>query len=461
MIHALLGALLLGIATPNYASLMKSGHVPGMQVLVIQDGKVASNTSYGVRNLATGQPVDEHTRFEIGSITKQFTAAAILQLRDAGKLSLDDKLGKYFPQYARAKDVTLRQMLFQISGIPNFTSVKAFNAMIKVVNGRYAMTQPGSLAGVLDLIKGKPLDFTPGTKWEYSNSNYFLLGEIVASVGKMPWEQYIAQNIFSKAGMTESAFMKDETKIPDMATGYVFEKGRYIPTGDFNGWAQGAGAIVSTAGDLAKWDAAFFGNRIVPAQDVALITSAGPVPAIGKTYYGFGWLLDAYDGQARVWHNGGTMGFNASNQVYPAVGQTVIVLASAGHVADRLAERTFDSLHPDLAAATAKPAEGEDFAVTARIKAIYAQLMSEKPDRSQFTEQANKAFTPALLSMTKTQLSSLGEPTTWVFKGKTSVGNLTAYRYRVMFSGGMVLAVIMTVDKTNKIAGYAFAPATD
>ena len=473
MLHAFFAAALLAVASaptpaasaapalPDYPALMKAAKVPGMQVLVIRDGAVASNTSYGVRDIGTNAPVDENTHFEIGSITKQFTAAAILQLRDAGKLSLDDKLGKYFPQYARAKDITLRQMLLQISGIPDFTDVKPFGAMIKKVSGRYIVTKHGSLAGVIALIKNMPLDFKPGTKWEYSNSNYFLLGEVVAKVAKMPWEQYIAQNIFAKAGMTQSAFMKDEPHIADMATGYVIENGKDVPGGNFNGWAEGAGGIVSTASDMAKWDLAFFGGKVIPAQDVALATSPGALPAMGKSHYGFGWLVDTYDGQSRLWHNGGTLGFNASLQTYPALGQTIIVLSSAGLGADSIAQTTFDALHPDLAAANAKPAVGEDAAITARIKTIYAQLLSGKPDRSQFNDAANKAFTPQIIAAADAQLGQLGDPTSWVFKAKRTQGGLTAYRYRVTYASGTVLSIVMAIDKDNKVAAYFFTAASD
>lgn len=438
--------------------MMKVMKVPGMVVLLLDHGTVVSDTAYGLKNVQSGAPVGEHTRFEIGSITKQFTAAAILQLKEAGKLSLDDRLGKYVPQYAAARNVTLRQMLLQISGIPNFTDTKAFGKLIVERNGRYVVTKRGSVDGVIALIQNKKLDFTPGTQWEYSNSNYYLLGRIVELTSGESWPQYISAHIFAPAGMTESSFMENEASVPDMATGYVYDKGHFVPAGSFNGWAGGAGTIVSTASDLAKWDLAFFAGKIIPSNDVKLMTSPGKLPALNG-HYGFGWVIDTYDGQPRIWHNGGTLGFNASNQIYPDQQQAVIVLTNTAGGADALADRTFSALHPDLAVAQSTPAPKEDPAVTARAKALWAQFVAGKPDRSQFTDDMNKALTPQVVAGAAQQFSTLGNATSWTYTGKNAEAGATTYAYRVTFSSGVSLDVFMSVDSSNKIAGYLAKPS--
>src|SRR5579884_3298578 len=335
MMHALLLASALAAGSADYSGLMKAMHVPGMVVVVLDHGRVVQDQAFGVKNVERQDAVDVHTRFEIGSITKQFTAAAVLQLQERGKLSLDDTLGKYVPQYLAGRNVTLRQMLLQISGIPNYTDTKAFQAFVQKRNGRYVLTQPGNLSGVLALIQHHKLDFAPGTKWEYSNSNYYLLGRVIEVASGMPWSAYIRTNIFEPAGMTESGFMENEAQIADMATGYTMDKkARYVPVASFHGWAGGAGTIVSTAGDLAKWDTALFGGKIVDAADLKLMTTPGMLPAIGNGHYAFGWLVDTYDGQPRIWHNGGTLGFNSSNQLFPDVSQAVIVVTNMAAGAD-------------------------------------------------------------------------------------------------------------------------------
>jgi len=440
-----------------------------MVVLVVDHGQIVQNAAFGVRNLATKAPVDTDTRFEIGSITKQFTAAAILQLKEQRKLSLDDTLGKYIPQYAPGANITLRQMLLQISGIPSYTDVPGFAKMISITqSGTYTISQPGSIEGVLGLIKNMPLDFASGTKWEYSNSNYYLLGHIVEIVSGQTWSSYISENIFKPAGMTQSSFIENEASIPDMATGYALVKNNLMPVASFNGWAWGAGRIVSQAGDLAKCDAALVAGKIISPQDLALMTAPGTLPAGRLGHYGFGWVVDSYDSQPRIWHNGATLGFNATNQLYPSSQQAVIVLTNFGGGADQIADNTFDGLHPDLAAA-AKAADaaaakisapGEDPAVTARAKSIWNQFITGKLDRSQLSDSTNAALTPEVVAGTRAQFASLGSATSWTYRGKQAAGEITNYVYRVAFTSGTVLNIIMSVDGSGKIAGYLAQPSS-
>ncbi|HET9095065.1 MAG TPA: serine hydrolase, partial [Candidatus Baltobacteraceae bacterium] len=313
-----------------------------------------------------------------------------------------------------------------------------------------------SFDAVLAMIANKPLDFKPGSKWAYSNTNYVLLGHIVAIVSGVPWQTYIREHVFAPAGMTESAFMEDEPKLADMATGYTKYKGTLMPTGSFDGWARGAGAIVSTASDLAKWDVALFDGKIVAPADVRLMTSPGPLPSGADAHYGFGWMVDSFDGQPRVWHNGGTMGFLSQNDVYPALQQAVIVLQSfTGANPATVADAAFDALHPTLAAAKLKPVAGEDPAVTARAKKVWQELLAGVVDRAQFDASMNKALTPAMLQQGTAQLKALGPATTWTYAGEVKQGALTAYMYHLAFSSGAQLTLVMSVDANGKIAGFA------
>ena len=212
---------------------------------------------------------------------------------------------------------------------------------------------------------------------------------------------------------------------------------------------------------MAKWDAALFGGKIVSAADLAAMTHPGAFPALNaQTRYGYGWLVDAYDGQPRLWHNGGTLGFAASNHVYPALRQTIIVLENnATSSSDAVADAVFDALHPDLAAAAAPaPAPGEDPAVTARAKRVWDELMSGRIDRSQFTDRFNATLTDAVLPQATAQLRTLGTPSSWLFTGKTAVPGATAYDYRLTFANGVSLTVTMTIADDGKVAGYSAHP---
>ncbi|HZY98352.1 MAG TPA: serine hydrolase domain-containing protein, partial [Candidatus Baltobacteraceae bacterium] len=273
--------------------------IPGVAIAVIRDGHLVFNREYGVRNVAKGEPVTQNTAFEIGSITKQFTAAAILQLKERGKLKLTDRLGKYIPEYPRAKNVTIEQMLHMTSGIPDH--INDVPGAVQAIS-----SSEGSLDSVLASIENLPLRHKPGTVSEYSNTNYLLLGTIVARVSHMPYHDYIAKNIFAPTHMVHSAFLKDENALPNMAKGYaVSPTGTLQPVGHIGyGWSGGAGSIVSTTGDMALWDDAFFDGRILSKTDVKLATT--PLYINGtSTGYAFGWEDDTVDGLPIISHGGG------------------------------------------------------------------------------------------------------------------------------------------------------------
>ncbi len=447
-------------SAPTPLAVMHAQGVPGAEVVIVDHGRVVTDAAYGVKNVDSQQPVDVHTRFEIGSITKQFTAAAILQLKEQGRLSLDDRLGKYVPQYRQGRNITLRQLLMQVSGIPNYTDTKAFRKLIALHGTTIAIARRGSFAAMLAMIARLPLHFKPGTKWEYSNTNYALLGRVVEIASGMTWQRYVRTHIFAPAGMRESGFMREEAHIADMATGYTQYHGHLHPTSNFVGWAFSAGAIVSTASDLAKWDAALLGGKLVNAADLHAMLTPGALPAGGPhSHYAFGWVVDHYDGQLRIWHNGGTLGFSAINEIYPHDGERIIVLTNlSSGVADTMADAVFNQLHPRLAARSNAAVAGEDPAVTARAKALLAQFESGNLDRTQFDAAMNAAMTPAVVAGAKAQFAALGMPSVWVYRGKRVESGTTTYAYRVTFAGGTQLNVYMSVDAQGKVAGYLLSP---
>lgn len=458
MLAALLLVPLAAAAQENEAiassavTALKVSRAPGASIAVAEHGKVVFQQAFGVKNLDSHAPVDRQTGFEIGSVTKQFTAAAILQLKEQGKLSLSDPLGKYVPQYAAGKKVTIEQLLWQVSGIPNYTEVNHFVQI--------ATTRPGSLDAVLALIKGKPLQFAPGTKWAYSNTNYYLLGRVVEVASGMPWETYLRTHIFAPANMTHSTFMKDERAVADMATGYEQKKDAFNPSPPFNGWAAGAGEIVSTADDLLKWDRALFAGELISAADLQLMTRPGRLRNGKSTGYGFGWEIDTHDTTTRIAHSGGTFGFAAQNEVYPKLGEAIVVLQNSSAASpDIVSSQVFSAVNPELAKNENRSFAGEDTAVTARAKQTWQLFISGKPDRSQLTAEMNKAITPQVLAGAAQQFRPLGSPQAWVYRGKKTSAGATAYEYLVTFSSGVKVNVTMTLDESGKIAGYDVSPA--
>jgi CubicO group peptidase (beta-lactamase class C family) len=347
--------------------------------------------------------------------------------------------------------VTLRQLLWQVTGIPNFTARKGFQS--------YATTHPGGIEGVLDLIRAKPLEFTPGTKWMYSNSNYALLGQVVAVASGESLEAYIREHIFGPVGMTHSTFIVDERGLSDVATGYTRVDGARASSPPMGNWALGAGSIVSTAEDLAKWDDAFFGGRVIAPADVKLATTPGRLANGSPTDYGFGWEIDSHDGQPCIEHNGGTFGFASVNQNFPGLGEQIIVLVNdVGAGPTSIAAAAFDALNPEVVSTADLPVAGEDTAITKLAQQWWTALMSGKVDRSRLTPAMSKALTPTVLSASGAQLRAFGEPVRWIYRGEQEVSGATVYRYRVAFGSGTMFNVIMALAPDGKLAGYVTRP---
>lgn len=427
---------------------MTAMHIPGMALAVVRDGNVVYRKGFGVKNAATKAPVEASTTFEIGSVTKQFTATAVLQLAEQGKLRLDDPLGKYVTAYGPAREVTIRQLLNQVTGIPNYTDAGRFESIA-------AQTKP-SFARMIGLIAKKPPAFAPGTKWAYSNTNYVLLGKVVEAASHESYSAYVFDHVIKPAGMNHTVTMDEERGSSTVATGYrPTPKGGLAPAPAFGaGWAWSAGYLVSNVDDLAKWDDAFFGGKIISPGDVNLATTPFRLPDGKSTGYGMGWIDDTQDGQRRIWHNGGTFGFSAANVTYPDEHVAIIVLANALVPTQAIAARVFEVLYPP----SIKAAAGEDSKITARAKDLIRRFQTGNIDRSALDKRMNDALTPAIVDSVKAQLSALGDPARVTFSSKTAVGTSTVYVYRVDFASAS-LNLQLSIDAAGKINGAFFKPA--
>ena len=426
----------------------------GMVIGVAKNGKLVYEHAYGTADVS-GAPLTAESAFEIGSITKQFTSAAILQLIEAKKLSLNDPLGKYVPTYTAGRNITVRQLLNQVTGIPEYVGTVFENPP----------KEAGTFEGILKLIIDKPLDFAPGTKWAYSNTNYVMLGHIIELVSHQSYDAYIHDHIFVPAGMTHSTTWSGESQIANFPAGYAFKEGKLRPAIALDsGWAYSAGDIVSTVSDMLKWDNAFFGGKIISLRDVKLATTASRLPDGKSTQYGFGWIVDQAAGHPRIWHNGGTAGFLASNMTFPKDHLTLIAFENNadGVAPEMMTTNAFAAIDPSAAAAIAaaenKPAKNENAAITARAKEWIRRTQTGDVDRTQLTQTMSDALTPEIVAAAKAQLAALGEPTSIVYKGKGEIspGNMT-YGYRVTFASTSLMCYI-TFDKDAKISGLLFRP---
>ena len=299
-------------------------------VLVAQNGKILLDKGYGFANLEWEVPNTPTTKFRLGSITKQFTAASILLLEERGKLKVEDPVKKYMPDAPAAWDkITIFHVLTHTSGIPSFTSFPDY-----ATKQAQAMT-PQQL---VDWFKDKPLEFEPGTKWNYSNSGYVLLGYLIEKISGQTYADFVQQNIFTPLGMKDSGYDSNSALIAHRASGYTPGKNGIENTGFINmSIPLSAGALYSTTEDLLRWEEGLFGGKVLKPESLAKMITPF------KNAYAFGLGVRTQLGHKIITHNGGIDGFNTCLAYYPDDKLVVAVLANlngpfAGQIADKLGQ---------------------------------------------------------------------------------------------------------------------------
>jgi CubicO group peptidase (beta-lactamase class C family) len=305
-------------------------------VLVARADAVILSKGYGSANLEWNLPNTPSTKFRIGSITKQFTAASILLLAERGKLALDDPIKKHYSIAPPAWDaITIRHLLTHTSGIPNHTSFPEFQQ-----TGHLRPTTPEQ---TIASFRDKPLDFAPGERMSYSNSGYVLLGHLVERSSGQSYADYLRANVFEPLGMKDSGYDSSATIIPNRAAGYTMTASgiRNAAYVDMT-VPHGAGGLYSTTEDLLRWTQGLFGGRLLSADSLAKMTTPF------KNNYAFGVVVSDVGGRKVVQHNGGIQGFNTDLRFYPDTRITVAVLANLnGPAAGQLAGQLGALAHGD------------------------------------------------------------------------------------------------------------------
>ncbi len=321
-----------------FASL-KSATAPGAAALVVYRGRVVFRRGHGVTDLRTLQQIDERTNFRLASFTKQFTAACIMLLAREGKLSYDDHLTHFFPEFpAYGNSITVRNLLNHTSGLQDYEDL---------LSQQYPNTPPEKIpqildAGVLKLLEQQTtVKFPAGTKWEYSNSGYAVLAMIVEKVSGKPFGEFLQKRIFTPLQMTNTlAYERGESRgrseVPHRAYGHTRQDDGWHETDQSPTSAVlGDGGIYSSLDDLAKWDRALRLHTLLSEAEMQpALTPVQPAEGPAKSpegatvSYGFGWFLDPYQGHRRMSHNGETIGFRTTIQRFPDDQLTIIILAN-------------------------------------------------------------------------------------------------------------------------------------
>ena len=294
-------------------------------VLVVDGDKVLLDKGYGMASVEWGIPNTPDAKFRLGSLTKQFTATLVLLLQQDGKLNIADPVSKYLPDTPKAwEKITLAELLGHTSGIPNFTGEKDFHSWAQ---------SPHTVDEELKFFKDKPLDFEPGSKFTYSNSNFEVLGAVIEKVSGESYRDLLQERIFDPLGMKDTGLDGDDLLLPKRAEGYSPGKtGLVVARSESMTVPWAAGAMYSTTGDLLKWEHALFGGKVLLAESLKLMTTAG------KGDYGLGVSLETVDGLKVVDHGGSIEGFNTFLSYVPERRIAIAVLSNVnGGAPDKMA----------------------------------------------------------------------------------------------------------------------------
>lgn len=296
---------------------------PGAAVIVVRDGKVLFQSAYGEADLRTGEPVTTGTVFHLASVGKQMTAVAILQLAERGKLKLDDPVARHLPELKGwAEKVTIRHLLLHTGGLPD-----TYDALEERGG------TPGNASALKLLARWKRLDFAPGTRQDYSNTGYDVLGSLIERVSGQSFDAYMQQHVFGPAGMKDT-FAWDEARRARSrhARGYDWDEDRWVLDDESPlNRLHGSGSVSSTVEDMARYDKALFGGKLVGEASLAEMFKPGRLANGQAIPYGFGWEIDRDEESGLLYegHSGAWMGFGSYYLHYPDKKLSVIVLANS------------------------------------------------------------------------------------------------------------------------------------
>jgi D-alanyl-D-alanine carboxypeptidase len=346
-------------------------HVPGMTVGIVKGGKLVSQRAYGVADLELNAPTTKDDVFQIGSITKQFTAFAAMILVEEGKIGLDDPVSKYIPEAPESwQKIKIRNLLYQNSGLKDYVFFPGIGLADEFDKAKW-----------IDTMIKQPLDFEPGLAWAYSNSNYALMGWIIEKAAGKPYAEFVTERMLKPLGMTHTRYDNSDLVIPRRSHGYFYMDNQHVRAKSGGMTVNSDGSLISNLEDMAKWDACLRERKILKPTSYDLIWSPGRLNSGRKRFYGMGWNLTTPGAPSYVGHGGNSVGYSAGFARYTDAGITVIVLAnlypiSGEPTARKIAELYDKSLVIKVPSETADPNASR----TEKIKAALAALGAGKAD---------------------------------------------------------------------------------
>jgi D-alanyl-D-alanine carboxypeptidase len=422
--------------------------VPSASVAIVQHGQIVYTHAYGKAKLDPDVAATPAMRYSIGSISKQFTAAAILLLEQQGKLSVDDPVSKYLPDLTRASEITIRMLLSHTSGYQDYWPEDYLMP---------PMREATSAQHILDVWGKKPLDFDPGSRWQYSNTNFVIAGRIVEMISGSELMPFLQQNVFKPLDM-QAVWNSDAQKLGDTdAAGYIrYALGPLRPAPkEGRGWMFAAGELAMPAYDLSQWNISVMNRSLLSAKSYEEMADAVKLKDGSSSHYALGLFVRNIKGHTVYEHSGEVSGFVSENMVFPDDKAAIAVLTNqdASPAASAIAQAIIPlilDIAPDQSAGRAEQQARE----------IFVGLQQGRIDRSLYTENCSAYFDEQALADFKSSLKPLGEPSVFKQVAESLRGGMSFHAFRVEFPNNpQHLEVTTYTMPDGKLEQYLVIPA--
>jgi len=400
-------------------------NIPGAVVAVLKNGILIKTAAYGFTDLTRSTPVTVDTVFRLQSISKQFTATAVMMLIEEGKIRLDGLVKTYIEATPAAWDtMTVRHLLTQTSGLRDFVNEAARDLTLEATEGEW-----------LASVASQSLKFRPGAQWDYSNTNYLVLGAIIRKVTGQWYGDTLATRIFEPLGMTRTSIARDRDAA---AKGFTRSQGGVLPsradaTLAMSVLSYAGGGVQSTVMDLAKWEMALRAGRLLQRESFQQMWTPGTLNDGTKTRYGFGWEIDAVGSHRHIWHAGIWTGFAAQIDRFPDDDLSVIVLTNLDDAApDRISRAVAAAFVPGLAAPRDEAISDREPAVTARLQDVLRRGAEGTLRQEDFTPSL-WTYLSGNAAQVQRDFVSLGTIQNLTLVERTAEDGSRSYRYRARF----------------------------
>jgi D-alanyl-D-alanine carboxypeptidase len=416
--------------------ILASTSAPSVSLAVVSGNQIAYVKAYGDGRLQPLTPANTAMRYPIGSVSKQFLACAMLLLAEDGKLSLSDSVGRYLPSLTQANDVTIRELLSHTSGYEDYYPLDYVAPF---------MLHPVTPDDILNRFAKKPLNFQPGTEWQYSNTNYAIAGRILEKVTGAPLMTFLRARIFEPLGMRSAVDLDHQILTASDAAGYTrFGLGpARAARPEARGWLFSAGELAMTAHDLAVWDQSLLEGKLLKPSSLMEMIRAVPLTNGAPTNYGLGVGVSSANGFPRLQHGGAVSGFVSFNEVWLDQGAAVAVLTNLD--GSPAAYDVANKIGPLLIAQQEDPQAQPQLA---QARLIFSQIQQGRVDRSLLTSDASFYFTPQVLEDARASLGPLGTPSSFEQTHHGLRGGMTFREFQIKFPSGKSLH-LTTFSMTN------------